>query len=315
MQVFVTVVDCGSQSSAADKLDLSRPVVSRYLAELEEWAGVRLMHRTTRKLSLTPAGAELLPRCRQVLDMADDMQASVAALPDAPSGLLRITVSTSFGQSQLATAVAEYVRRYPQVAVDMVLLDRAVNLVDERIDLALRITNELDPNLIARELMWCRSVICASPDYLREHGPPQRIEELGARNCLTHFYYGKSVWHFDHNGEPVSVPVSGNISTNESAALMQMTLAGAGIAMLPLYLVAPALRSGELIEVLPEYRAQGARLYAVYASRKHMPASLRTMLEFLAERFRSVSEWDSHDLPREQRREHPPDPGRRAPTA
>ncbi|MGB8414751.1 substrate binding domain-containing protein, partial [Paraburkholderia sp.] len=202
-----------------------------------------------------------------------------------------------------------------QVAVDMVLLDRAVNLVDERIDLALRITNELDPNLIARELMWCHSVICASPAYLREHGRPQRIEDLSTHNCLTHFYYGKSVWHFDHNGEPVSVPVSGNISTNESAALMQTTLAGAGIAMLPLYLVARALRSGELIEVLPEYRAQGARLYAVYASRKHMPASLRTMLEFLGERFRSVSEWDSHDMPREQRREHPPGQGGHAPPA
>lgn len=293
MRVFVAVVDCGSQTSAANRLDLSRPVVSRYLAELEGWAGVRLMHRTTRKLSLTPAGAELLPRCRQVLELTGDMQASLPVSPEAPSGLLRITVSTSFGQAQLAPAVAEYVRRYPQVAVDMILLDRAVNLIEERIDLALRITNELDPNLIARELAWCRSVVCASPAYLREHGTPQTIGELSARNCLTHFYYGKSVWHFEHHGEPVSVPVSGNISTNESAALMQATLAGAGIAMLPLYLAAPSLRAGELVSVLSAYRVQGAHLYAVYTSRKHMPASLRSMLDFLVERFQGAPEWDS----------------------
>ena len=149
MRVFVTVVDLGSQSAAADHLDLSRPVVSRYLAELEDWVGARLMHRTTRKLSLTAAGGEILPRCRQMLELSSDMQAAVGEPDDAPRGLLRISVSTSFGQSQLADAVADYVKRYPGVSIDLQMLDRTVNLVDERIDLAIRTSNDLDPNPVS----------------------------------------------------------------------------------------------------------------------------------------------------------------------
>ncbi|MFJ2684339.1 LysR family transcriptional regulator [Pseudomonas sp. NPDC087342] len=293
IQVFVTVVERGSMSAAADKLGLSRQVVSRYLAELEAWAGVRLMHRTTRKLSVTPAGMDLLPRCHQILDLTGDIQSSLAARPATPSGLLRVTVSTSFGQVHLAPAIVEYLRLYPQVEIDIVSADRTVNLIDERIDLALRISNELDPNLIARELARCRSVICASPAYLAEHGTPQDIQDLREHNCLSHFYFGKNIWHFEHHGETVSVPVSGNIRGNETSTLMQATLAGGGIAMLPRYLAAPAIQSGKLVEVLNEYLAPSARLYAVYASRKNMPTSLRTLLDFLAERFQRNPDWES----------------------
>ena len=292
MQVFVTVVDCGSQSAAADKLDLSRPVVSRYLAELEEWAGTRLLHRTTRKLSLTAAGNETLPRCRQMLELSDDMRAAVAAPEVAPQGLLRITVSTSFGQAQLAGAVAEYVKRYPRVAVDMILLDRSVHLVDERIDLAIRITNDLDPNLIARRLTVCRSVVCASPAYLRDHAAPRRIEDLSQHNCLTHIYYGKSLWHFERGGEPVAVAVGGNISANDSTSIVQTALCGAGVAMLPTFLAAPLIHAGHLVALLPEVKPRDLSIYAVYTSRKHMSAALRTMLDFLADRFASEPSWD-----------------------
>ena len=161
MQVFVAVVDAGSQTAAANTLGLSRPVVSRFIAELESWTGARLLHRTTRKLSVTPAGLETLQRCRAVLALTTDMQSAVAVPETTPQGLLRITVSTSFGQMQFAEAVAEFVKRYPAVSVDLVLLDRAVNLVEERIDLAVRISHELDPNLIARRLTVCRSMVCA----------------------------------------------------------------------------------------------------------------------------------------------------------
>lgn len=291
MQVFVSVVDNGSQSAAAEQLDLSRPVVSRYLAELEEWAGVRLLHRTTRKLSLTAAGAEMLPRCRQMLELATDMK-NVLALPeDAPKGLLRITVSTSFGQSHLAAAVADYVKQYPGVTVDMLLLDRVVNLVEERIDLAIRISKELDPNLIARRLTVCRSVVCASPAYIREHGKPTQAGQLALHNCLTHSYYG-SVWLLERDQLPVNVAVKGNISANDASSLVQAALAGAGIALLPTFLAAPYIRSGQLLSLLPEYHPQEFGVFGVYASRKHMPATLRTMLDFLAARFTDEPEWD-----------------------
>ncbi|NCE92188.1 LysR family transcriptional regulator [Pseudomonas sp. L13] len=292
MRVFVTVVDLGSQSAAADHLDLSRPVVSRYLAELEDWVGARLLHRTTRKLSLTAAGGETLPRCRQLLDLCGDMQAAVSEPDDAPRGLLRLSVSTSFGQAQLGAAIAEYVKRYPLVTVDLQMLDRTVNLVDERIDLAIRTSNDLDPNLIARRLTVCRSVVCATPAYLREHPAPQKVEDLARHNCLTHSYFGKSLWHFEENGEHVSVPVHGNITANEASTLMRVTLAGAGVAMLPSYQAGELIRSGELVRLLPHAEPRQMNIYAVYASRKHMPSALRSLLDFLVLRFPEEPVWD-----------------------
>ncbi|WP_434560311.1 LysR family transcriptional regulator [Pseudomonas sp. R1-6] len=292
MRVFVTVVDLGSQSAAAEHLDLSRPVVSRYLAELEDWVGARLMHRTTRKLSLTAAGTETLPRCRQMLELCGDMQAAVSTPEDAPRGMLRISASPSFGQSQLASAMAEYVQRYPGVSVDLQMLDRTVNLVDERIDLAIRMSNDLDPNLIARRLTVCRSVICASPRYLREHSTPQRVEDLSQHNCLTHSYVGKSLWHFEQDGEQLSVPVQGNISANEASTLLQATIAGAGVAMLPSYQAGPHIQNGELVRLLPHAEPRRMNMYAVYTSRKHMPSALRSLLDFLVLRFPETPEWD-----------------------
>ena len=297
MQVFVTVVDSGSLSAAAEQLDLSRPVVSRYVAELEDWVGARLLHRTTRRLSLTPAGNELLPRCRQMLDYSEDMRHALDAPDETPRGLLRITASTSFAQTQLIQAVVEYGRRYPGVAVDLLALDRTVNLVEERIDLAIRMTNRLEPNLIARPLGVCRSIICATPDYLARHGLPRKVEDLALHNCLTHSYVGRSLWQFDSKkknaksgkaaaaAKTQSVAVGGSISANEVTVLLQAVLAGVGIGHMPAYTVAPLVASGQLVQLLPDYEPLQLGMYGVYASRKHMPATLRTMLDFLAQRF------------------------------
>ena len=293
MRVFVTVVDLGSQSAAADHLELSRPVVSRYLAELEEWVGARLLHRTTRKLSLTAAGSETLPRCRQMLELSEDMQAAVGAAGDTPRGLLRISVSTSFGQSQLAAAVTDYVRLNPGVTIDLQMLDRTVNLVDERIDLAIRTSRELDPSLIARQLTVCRSVLCASPAYLREHPAPRRVDDLSQHNCLTHSYFGKSLWHFTCDGEELSVPVQCNISANEASTLLSATLSGAGVSLLPSYQAGVHVQRGDLVRLLPDAEPRVMNIYAVYASRKHMPAALRSMLDFLAQRFTPEPAWDN----------------------
>jgi len=296
MKVFAAVVDSGSQTAAAQRLDLSRPVVSRYLAELEEWAGARLLHRTTRRFTLTPAGNEVLAKCRQMLELAQDVPVAAAARDGGPRGLLRITVSTSFGQAQLVAAMNEFVTLNPGVAVDLMLLDRAVNLVDERIDLAIRITNDLDPNLIARRLTVCRSVICASPAYLRAHPALRRVEDLGQHNCLTHSHYGTTLWEFDvvsqAGAEPASVAVSGNISANDSIALAMAARGGAGVAMLPTYVAAPLIRSGELLALLPNARPRELSIHALYTSRKHMSSALRAALDFLVERFPAEPLWD-----------------------
>ncbi len=291
MQVFVAVVEAGSQTAAADKLGLSRPVVSRCLAELENWVGARLLHRTTRRLHLTHVGEEVLPMCQRMLDLAQDIQASARHPEDEPQGQLRVTCSTSFGHAQLTDALAEFHERFPRVRIDLQLLDRTVNLVEEGIDLAVRISNDLDPQLIARHLAVCESILCAAPSYLQTHGIPQQAKDLERHNCLTHAYHDSTLWRFELAGEPVGVAVSGSLSSNDSVALMHAVTRGAGIALLPTYLCAGAIREGRLEVVLPDYRPTSLDIHAVYASRKHMSASLRTLLDFLVERFASVTDW------------------------
>ncbi|WP_338858626.1 LysR family transcriptional regulator [Serratia marcescens] len=292
-EVFVTIVDRGSMIAAAETLEMSRAMVTRYLAQMEQWAGARLLHRTTRKLSLTDAGERTLERCRQMLALAGEIDLVEEGQSDELRGLLRITCSQSLGQTALVGAVAQYLKRHPQVAVDLQMNNRAVNLVEERIDLALRITNELDPNLIARPLSTCASVVCAAPAYLAAHGTPRQPQDLALHNCLTYSYFGKSLWHFDAQGVKSAVAVSGNLSANESVVLMAGTVQGAGISMQPYYSAAPLLASGELVELLPDYRPQSMGIYGIYTSRRQMPATLRTMLDFLVEWFAIDPQWQA----------------------
>jgi len=290
-EVFVTIVERGSMIAAADRLEMSRAMVTRYLAQMEQWAGARLLHRTTRKLSLTDAGERTLERCRQMLALAGEIDLADNQQSDDLRGLLRITCSQSLGQTALVGAVAQYLKRHPQVAVDLQMNNRAVNLVEERIDLALRITNELDPNLIARPLSTCASVVCASPAYLADNGTPRHPQDLATHNCLTYSYFGKSLWHFDSQGVKSAVAVSGNLSANESVVLLAGRVQGAGISLQPYYSAAPLLAKGDLIELLPDYMPQAMGIYGIYTSRRQMPATLRTMLDFLVGWFATDSGW------------------------
>ena len=255
--------------------------------------GARLLHRTTRKLSLTSAGSDTLPRCRQMLDMAGDIQSSAAASENTPRGTLRLTFSMSMGQTYLVPLLTRFLKRYPGTAIDMLMVDRTVNLIEERIDLAIRITNALDPNLIARKLAVCHSVVVAAPSYLQEHGTPKTIEDLALHNCLTYSYFGKSLWEFEKDGVPLAVPVGGNMSANESSVLLEAAACGAGIALQPLHAASGLLHSGRLRALLGEYRPRELSIYGVYASRRQMPAILRAMLDFLVEEFSADSGWEA----------------------
>lgn len=290
-EVFITIAERGSMIAAADTLDMSRAMVTRYLAAMEEWAGARLLHRSTRRMSLTDAGEATLARCRQLLDIAGAVP--LAALPGAGEahGLLRIACSPSLAQAAVATAVASYLRRYPRVRVDLQLDNRAVNLVEERMDLAIRITGALEPNLIARHLGDCASAVCAAPAYLAAHGTPRRVEDLAAHNCLAYSYFGKSMWEFTRNGEPVAVPVSGNLSANDSLVLLNAAAAGAGITLQPRFSAAPLIARGELVELLPASLPRELGIYGVYTSRQHMTLALRAMLDLLVDWFTSDPAW------------------------
>ncbi|WP_114194552.1 LysR family transcriptional regulator [Edaphovirga cremea] len=291
--VFITIVERGSLVAAAESLDMSRAMVTRYLSQMEEWAGVRLLHRTTRKLSLTDAGENTLGRCRKILAIAAEIDVTPELGDDALRGLLRISCSQSLGQTALVVAITEFLRQHPQVAIDLQMSNRAINLVEERIDLALRITNELDPNLIARPLAQCASIICAAPSYLAAHGTPHKPQDLALHNCLTYSYFGKSLWHFEHQGKQLAVPVSGNLSANESVVLLAGAVEGAGIALQPWYSAAPLIANGQLVKLIPDYQPQAMGIYAIFTSRRQMPATQRALLDYLVDWFSHHPRWQS----------------------
>lgn len=291
LRVFVSVVEQGSLSGAGEKLDMSRAMVSRYLAELESWMGARLLHRTTRRLSLTGPGEEALNRARAMLALGEEMEQIAVKGDDAPKGQLRITSSYSLSEALLVGAANDYLAQYPGTAIDILLLDRTVNLVEERIDLAVRITNDLDPNLVARRLGTCHSVVCASPAYLANHPAPQRVQDLALHNCLTYTYFGKSLWEFNGPDGPESVPVSGNLSANISNLLLEATLGGAGISLQPRYSAQPYLERGELVPLLTQWQPKRLGVYGVYATRKQMSPLLRSFLDFLLARMAADPLW------------------------
>lgn len=292
-RVFVEVVDRGSQTAAAEHLDLSRAMVSRYLAELEGWVGARLLHRTTRKLSLTQVGNELLPHCREMLHTAEMMRATGIKANDGPSGNLRVATSQSFAQTWLSPVLVEYLARYPNTSVDVLVGSHAVNLVEERIDLALRITNQLEPNQVARHLGDCHSVVCAAPAYLAKAGIPKEPHELAGHNCLTYSYFGRSVWQFSGQPGAVQVPVDGNLSSNDTAVLLEAAINAGGICLQPLYAAAPLLEDGRLVRLLPGWLPQSLGIHAIYASRRQMLPALRALLDFIAERLAADPLWQT----------------------
>jgi len=304
-QVFVAVVDSGSLTAAAERLDMSRAMATRYLAQMERWAGARLLHRSTRRLGLSPAGEALLPRCRELLALAEQVPHPAGEGADGPQGMLRIACAPSLAESWLARAMVDYLRQHPRVAVDLVLGNQAVNLVEERIDLAIRISNALDPQLIARRLADCHSVVCAAPAYLAARGTPRRVEDLALHDCLTYTYFGKSLWNFTRSGEPVAVPVGGKLSANDSTALLHAAVAGAGIAMQPVYAAAPYIAAGQLVALLPEAEAPVLGVHGIYGSRRQMPAALRSLLDFLAARFAADPGWGRYAAPSPLRSEIP----------
>ncbi|MBV1789935.1 LysR family transcriptional regulator [Marinobacterium sp. D7] len=293
MQVFVEVAKRGGFSAAAEHLDINRVKVTRYVSELESWLGTRLLQRSTRRVSLTEAGEACLRQCEQMLALTQDLRSTIGQRDSSPSGQLRMTTSISFGQAHLTNAVVDYLKLYPDVSVDLMVADHAVDLVEERVDLAIRIAGELDPNLVARRIAPCRSVICASPGYLQTRGTPTHPQALTAHNCLTYTNFGRSEWRFgNRQGEEVNVEISGNLTANEASILMAAAQAGAGIAQLPTYLANPLTDRGTLIELLPEWDPPELVIWGVYLSRRHLPASVRTMLDFLAERFRDAQCWE-----------------------
>ncbi len=286
MRVFVEVATSGSFSATADRLDMSRAMVTRYVGEMEQWLQARLLQRTTRSVTLTDAGEACLRRSQQMLALALDIEEETATTTEGElRGQLRLTCSVSFAYAQMGAAIADFLALHPLLKIDLDASEGSLNLVEKRIDLAIRISSEPDPMLIARPLARCDSVLVASPAYLARHGMPAVPADLERHRCLAYANFGKSVWQLTQGGETARVSVSGHFSANEATTLLRAALAGGGIALQPTYLANPHLASGELVAVLPAWGLPVMAINALYASRRHQSPAVRALLDFLVERF------------------------------
>ncbi len=293
VRVFVEVVDRGSLTQTAEHLEMSVAMVSRYLAAIEDWFGARLLHRTTRKISLTDAGTAALPSCRQLLDIAQEAQHMAAERMREPAGVLRVTTASSFADAQLTSALVDFQAQHEQVEIVLSVGDKAADLVSERVDLAVRITHNLDPAMIARPLARCRSVLCASPNYLARYGAPRTAEDLQQHRCIGHAFGIGKQYSFTRDGEVIQAPVNWRFHTNETAVLRRAVLSDAGIGMLPTYYVGDDLRTGRLVPLLPDHEPEVLGIYAIFLSRQHQPLALRLLVDFLAARFAGeTAPWD-----------------------
>jgi len=286
IRAFVQVFDAGGFSSAARQHGRSKALLSKYVTDLEDYLGVRLMNRTTRKLSLTEAGEAYYREASQLLQQLDDLDNSILDQTAAPRGLLRVSAARNFGEMILAPVIYDFVAKHPEVTLDLRLEDRFVDLVDEGIDVALRISAAQDSSLIARKICDMQHSAVASPVYLDAHGVPNRPDDLRNHACIVDTNLtGQANWRFTDKGETVSVHVNGPVRVNSPLSARDAAVVGLGIALLPGYLANPMIRAGKLVTILGPYMPSGASLQAVYPHRRHLAGKVRALIDHLVDWF------------------------------
>ncbi|MFM8548722.1 MAG: LysR family transcriptional regulator [Betaproteobacteria bacterium] len=289
MRVLTAVVDAASVVGAGDALGMSKAAVSRHVSDLEQRLGVRLMHRTTRKLSLTSEGEVFLARSRDILASIEASEAELSTRSVTASGLLKISVPVSFGIRHLAPLWSEFLANHPQVTLDVQLADRVIDLVEEGFDLAVRIARLPDASLISRQLASTRLVLCAAPSYLKRRGTPQHPSELAQHDVMGYSLMAMGdQWQFTGPDGPVSAKVRPRMWTNNGDSCVAASLAGAGIQLQPTFLIDQELASGQLVEILPQFRSAELGIYAIYPSRKFVLPKVRALVDFLASKLGQV---------------------------
>jgi DNA-binding transcriptional LysR family regulator len=283
LTAFVGVADSGGFSAAGRRLNMSTTMVSNHIQALESRLGVRLLNRTTRKVSLTEVGKAYYDRCTQILAQIEQADEVAGALQSKPRGTLRIYTATHIVQF-VAPVVAEFLKLYSDVKVDLTIGERTIDMIDEGFDLAIRLTPPPDSSLIVRSLATWRHVLCCSPSYIEQYGPVRQLSELADHNCLRHALYPyEDEWRFaDLNNAEVSVRVSGNLISNSGETLQASALQGIGIWLAAGFLTADDLASGRLVRILPEYRPVEFAMNAVYPHRHHLSAKVRSFIDLLS---------------------------------
>jgi DNA-binding transcriptional LysR family regulator len=286
MQTFSAVVDAGSFVKAAEVLGLPKAAMSRYVGELETRLGVRLLQRTTRRLSLTEEGQVFYTRCKELLAGVDEAEAEITSRSGAASGLLRINAPVTFGILHLAPLWGQFRTQYPKVSLDVTLADRVVDLVDEGYDVAIRIATLPSSTLISKRLTSTRLILCASPEYLQKNGTPTQPNELAMHAVISYSYLStRDEWHFEGPQGSVSVKTQPCIHTNSGDTCRAAALAHQGIILQPGFLVGNDLEMGNLVALMPEFHALELGIYAVYPTRKYVSPKVRALIDFLAAHF------------------------------
>jgi DNA-binding transcriptional LysR family regulator len=290
---FARVVDSGSFSAAARRLNISKSAISAHVQRLEERLGIRLLNRTTRRLSLTEAGAAYYRHCTRILAEADAGEQAANALQREPRGTLRISAPDSFGWMHVAPAVPAFLKRYPGLAIDINLSLAYADLIDEGLDLAIRIGALEDSALVVRKLAPSRRVICAAPAYVKRHGTPRHPDDLAGHNCLcTSLRAWGDQWRFAGKRGEVTVNVSGSFRTNNAEMLRAAALDGVGIVELPTWAVAEELRSGRLRRLLAGWEGPVSTIHAVYPGNRLMSMKVRAFVDHLARHFGRTPYWE-----------------------
>ncbi|RMO05190.1 Transcriptional regulator, LysR protein [Pseudomonas cichorii] len=284
MRIFCQVMESGSFTAASDKLGLSKQFVSRRLMQLEERLGVRLLNRSTRRLDVTPLGLSYYESALRLLGEVEQVEQGISGQNSEPRGTVRLSAPLSFAVAHLGCLLPLFLQRYRDVAVEVDLSDRPVDLLSEGYDLVLRIGVLEDSSLIARRIATIDRVYCASPVYLAERGRPEKPEDLHTHDCLPYGHNRQVQWRFQGSGKPVSLNVSGRMRTNNGELLRDAAIAGLGITYLPTFIVGAALSSGSLVRVLDDLRPEPLTLSAVYPQHRQASRPVQALIEFLRER-------------------------------
>ncbi|QRK06261.1 LysR family transcriptional regulator [Archangium violaceum] len=294
MAVFTRVVASGSLSKAGRELGMSPAGVSHHLRALEDWLGARLLNRTTRRLSLTEVGTGFHARCVRILEEVEEARSAVDALQATPRGLLRVNAPITFGMRHLSPAIADYLAAHPEMAIDIALSDRRVDLLEEGIDVAIRIGVLADSSLVARRLAPSRSVLCAAPAYVERFGSPSSPADLVHHQCLEYTYRSTpGEWRFvGPEGKEESVSIRGRLTATNGELLRIAALRGLGLTLAPTFIVGEDLAAGRLVCLMPGYEPAEVAIHAVYPQGRHLSAKVRSFVDFLAARFGKEPEWD-----------------------
>ena len=294
MRVFAQVVEAKSFSAAAEKLGMSKSLASRHVSALERSLSVKLLNRSTRRLSLTEAGALFYEHCARIVQEAELAESRLTRTQSEPAGLVKVTAVPAFAVRHVLPALADFYRKHPKIQVKLFCSNRALDLGDAGFDLGIRVSFDPDPNLVARKLAVNRGVLCASPAYLKRHGMPRRIEDLRKHECVLFPPLApKGVWTLRRDGRKYSVQVGGVFETDEMDVVRAAVAAGLGIGMLPLYMVGDALKQGQLVPLLRPFQVvPESAIYLVYLPNRTLPARVRVLIDFLAERFGPIPSWE-----------------------